>query len=154
MKRLLLLPLLAAIALPTAVDSSIRIEPINKGGYWTGRANVTFKNDNKQTVRVKYPVNPYCSEAKAYMISVLAGNPKRGGTGFFGRNEDMSISQVNQLLRSLENSIPLEYQDRQKVFSIYADTFYEQFKIVKYPSKPFDCGPGSSRSERFPDWNY
>ena len=74
MKRFLI-PLLAALALPTAVESSIRIEPINKGGYWTGRASVTFINDNKHTVRVKYPVNPYCSEAKAYMISVLAGIP-------------------------------------------------------------------------------
>ena len=88
------------------------------------------------------------------MISVLAGKPKRSRTGFFGKDEEMSISQVNQLLKSLENSIPLEYQDRQKVFSRYADTFYEQFKIVKYPRKPFDCGPSSSRSERFPDWNY
>ena len=87
------------------------------------------------------------------LISVLAARPKYG-IGFFGKNEEMSVSQVNQLLRSLENSIPIEYQDRQKVFSKYADTFYEQFKIVKYPSKPFDCGPSSSRSERFPDWNY
>ena len=87
------------------------------------------------------------------MISVLAARPKYG-IGFFGKNEEMSVSQVNQLLRSLENSIPIEYQDRQKVFSKYADTFYDQFKIVKYPRKPFDCGPSSSRSERFPDWNY
>jgi hypothetical protein len=101
-----------------------------------------------------YGSSKILASPRAYMISVLAGNPKRGGTGFFGRNEDMSISQVIQLLRSLENSIPLEFQDRQKVFSRYADTFYEQFKIVKYPRKPFDCGPSSSRSERFPEWNY
>ena len=101
MKRFLI-PLLATLTLPTAVESSIQIEPINKWGYWTGRASVTFINDNKHTVRVKYPVNPYCSEAKAYMISVLAGIPKREGKGFFGRNEYMSVSQVNQRLRSLE----------------------------------------------------
>ena len=64
MKRFLI-PLLVALALPTAVESSIRIEPINKWGYWTGRASVTFINDNKRTVRVKYPFKPYFSEAKA-----------------------------------------------------------------------------------------
>ena len=113
-----------------------------------------YKNDNYPFVFAEYPVYPYCSEAKANMWSVLAAKPKSGRTGLFGEKEELSVTEVNKLLRSLENSIPIDYQDRQKILSKYADTFYDQFKIVIYPRRPFDCGPESSRSDRFPAWNY
>ena len=152
--RRFLLPLLAAIALPTAVEASIRIKPIFKNGDYLGKVKVLYKNDNYPFVFAEYPVYPYCSEAKANMWSVLAAKPKSGRTGLFGEKEELSVTEVNKLLRSLENSIPIDYQDRKKILSKYADTFYDQFKIVKYPRKPFDCGPESSRSDRFPAWNY
>ena len=152
MKRLLL-PLLAALALPTAVNASIRIKPIYKGGSYVGKVKVLYKNDNYPFVFAEYPVYPYCYEAKAYMWSVLAANPKSGRTGLFGKKEELSVTEVNKLLRSLENSIPIDYQDRQKILSIYSRNFYDQFKIVKYPRKPFDCGSDTLGGERFPDWN-
>ena len=152
MKRLLL-PLLAALALPTAVNTSIRIKPIYKDGSYVGKVKVLYKNDNYPFVIAEYPVYPYCWEAKKYTWSVLAGKPKSGRTGFFGKKEELSVTEVNKLLRSLENSIPLDYQDRQKILSKYASTFYDQFKIVEYPRKPFDCGSDTLGGERFPDWN-
>ena len=84
MRKRFLIPLLAALALPTAVEASIRIKPIFKNGDYVGKVKVLYKNDNYPFVFAEYPVYQYCSEAKANMWSVLAAKPKSGRTGLFG----------------------------------------------------------------------
>ena len=77
--------------------SSVFIKPVYRSGQvWTGNAKVSFWNDGKEGVVIRYPVLDGCFEAKDYMLSAKAGSP---GAGLFGRHQTMNWKEVNKLLK-------------------------------------------------------
>ena len=136
-----LISLTGISALPA--HSSVFIKPVYQNGQaWTGNARVSFWNDGKEGVVIKYPVLDGCFEAKDYMVSAKAGSP---GAGLFGRHQTMSWKEVNKLILELSNSRPLGSHDTN-----YRN-ITRSLRAVPYPSRPFDCGP--SRTNPFPGWN-
>ena len=128
-------------ALPAV--ASVHIKPIYTGDQvWTGYARVSFWNDGRGKIVVKYPTLNFCAEAKDVMISAMAGNP---GAGMFGKHKRMNRTEVNSLIRKFSNSPPYGYTD-----SPYR--LRSGLTAVKYPSRAFECGSGSNPRDRCPEW--
>ena len=144
-KALMLIILLFGSNKPA--KASVFINPIYKENQlWNGNARVSFWNDGKQVVVINYPVLKGCYEAKKYMISAMAGNPR---AGLLGRHEFMGLIEVNELISELSNSPTLGFKKLSQSRSASPD-FWTQLKAFPYPSMPFDCGRNSKN--RFSDW--